>query len=370
MTDERIKHLAYNLINKSVNLQKGEKILIHISGNDSVELARELIKEAYKLEAIPFFLEEDKVLTREILKSCTQEQLEISFENQLQMMKSMDAYLGVRASENISELSDIPHENMEMYNKAYETVLNERVNNTKWCILRYPNPSMAQMSGMSTEAFEDLYFKVCNLDYSKMDKAMDNLHSLMCRTDRVHIKGPGTDLTFSIKDIGAKKCAGECNIPDGEVYSAPVKDSVNGTISYNAPSTQDGTTFTDIKLEFKDGKIVNAASNNTEKINKIFDMDEGSRYVGEFAIGVNPYIKDPMNDILFDEKIQGSFHFTPGRCYEDVSNGNASSLHWDLVCIQTPEYGGGEIYFDDVLIRKDGRFIIDELLALNPENLV
>jgi aminopeptidase len=244
-----------------------------------------------------------------------------------------------------------------------------RVPKTRWVVLRYPNSAMAQLASTSLEAFEDFYFDVCNLDYSKMAKAMENLVNLMNATDKVRITAPGTDLTFSIKGIPAIPCAGEMNIPDGEVYSAPIKDSVNGVISYNAESNYRNFTFSNVRLEFKDGKIINATANNTEKINEIFDTDEGARYVGEFAIGVNPYITRPMNDILFDEKIAGSFHFTPGRAYEDMNNGNVSSIHWDLVCIQTPEYGGGEIYFDDVLIRKDGRFVLPELECLNPENL-
>lgn len=228
---------------------------------------------------------------------------------------------------------------------------------------------MAQLAKMSTEAFEDFYFEVCNLDYGKMDKAMDSLVTLMNKTDKVRLTYPGTDLTFSIKDIPAIKCSGHLNIPDGEVYSAPVRDSVNGTVSYNTPSPYNGYTFENVQLKFENGQIVEATANDSERINKIFDTDEGARYVGEFAIGVNPYILHPMGDILFDEKIDGSFHFTPGQAYDDAWNGNNSNIHWDLVCIQRPEYGGGEIYFDDVLIRKDGRFIVPELEALNPENL-
>jgi aminopeptidase len=228
---------------------------------------------------------------------------------------------------------------------------------------------MSAMSAMSTEAFENLYFNVCNLDYSKMEKAMTPLVELMERTDKVRIVAPNTDLTFSIKGIPAIKCAGDCNIPDGEVYTAPVKDSVNGRISYNVPSTENGIRFTDISLLFKDGKIIEATSNNTKAINEIFDTDEGARYVGEFAIGFNPFVHSPMCDILFDEKIAGSIHFTPGMCYEDAPNGNKSAIHWDLVLIMRPEYGGGEIWFDDKLIRKDGLFVVDELKCLNPENL-
>jgi aminopeptidase len=228
---------------------------------------------------------------------------------------------------------------------------------------------MAQAANMNIEGFEDFYFKVCNLDYSKMSKAMNPLVELMRKTDRVKITGVGTELTFSIKGLPPIKCDGKLNIPDGEVFSAPVVDSVNGYISYNTPSEYDGSLYENVRLEFNNGKIIKATGNDTEALNQIFDTDEGARYIGEFALGVNPYIVKPMRDILFDEKIMGSFHFTPGSSYDDCNNGNKSSVHWDLVCIQTPEYGGGEIWFDDVLIRKDGRFVLEELYVLNPENL-
>ena len=371
MVDERIKKLAYGLVNYSVKLKENEKVLISLGGQDSLNLGREIIKEAYKVKAKPFVRISDENITNTIIKGADKELLNMMRDEELEQMKQMDAYIAVRASENITNASNISSEKMELYEKEYmEEVLNERVDNTKWVILRYPNPSMAQLAGMNTEEFEDFYFNVCNLDYGKMDKAMDALKDLMTKTDKVHIVGPGTDLTFSIKEMGAIKCSGECNIPDGEVYTAPIKDSVNGKISYNAISTYRNTSFSDIVLEFENGKIINATSNNTKKLNEILDTDEGARYIGEFAIGVNPYITKPMNDILFDEKIAGSFHFTPGRAYQDMFNGNISAIHWDLVCIQTEECGGGEIYFDDVLIRKNGRFVLPELDGLNPEKLV
>ena len=284
-------------------------------------------------------------------------------------MKEMDAYIGIRASDNIAELSDVPHQQMQLNTAMGSDVLNERVNNTKWVVLRYPNNSMAQLANTSLEDFEDFYFNVCNLDYQKMSQAMDALVELMNKTDKVRLVGQGTDLTFSIKGIPAIKCDGKMNIPDGEVYTAPVRDSVNGVITYNTPSVFQGFTYENICFTFQDGKIVEATANNTAKLNAVLDTDAGSRYLGEFAIGVNPYILDPMKDTLFDEKIMGSIHLTPGRCYEDAFNGNDSQIHWDLVYIQTPAYGGGEIYFDDVLIRKDGVFVLDQLKCLNSENL-
>ena len=371
MKDIRITKLANNLINYSCNLKEGEKVLIEAFGN-CLPLVNELIKEAYKAKAIPFVTLKDKEVDRQLLFNATKEQLDMMAKYECERMKDMDAYIGIRATSNISETSDVPSEKTTLYNKYFSDPVHGkiRVPDTKWVILRYPNYSMAQAANMSTEKFEDFYFDVCNLDYSKMSKAMDNLVELMNKTDKVRITGPNTDLSFSIKDIPSIKCSGEMNIPDGEVYTAPVKNSVNGTITYNTPSLQNGFTFEQIKLTFKDGKIIDATANNTEKINEIFNIDEGARYVGEFSFGLNPYILEPMKDTLFDEKITGSLHFTPGASYDDAYNGNESALHWDLVLVQRPEYGGGEIYFDDVLIRKDGLFVLENLKCLNPQNLI
>jgi aminopeptidase len=370
MRDPRIEKLAKTLIQYSVKLQPGEKILIEVLGLE-LPLAKELIRQAYLAGGQPFVTVKDHEILRELLLECSEEQIQTMAKYEVDRMRDMDAYIGLRSGHNISEFSDVPADKMRIWSKFYQTPLHleERVKRTRWCVLRYPNHSMAQLANMSTHAFEDFYYDVCTLDYQKMSREMDALSKLMDRTDKVQIKGPGTDLTFSIKGIPSVKCAGEMNIPDGEVYTAPVKDSVNGVISFNTPSPYEGFTFENVKLEFKNGKIIEATANDSKRINEIFDTDEGARYIGEFSIAVNPYILHPMKDILFDEKIAGSFHFTPGQCYDDAYNGNQSSIHWDMVCIQRPEYGGGEIYFDDVLIRKDGIFVIDELKGLNPENL-
>lgn len=370
MKDVRYCELAHNLINYSCRLKEGEKVLIEAIG-ECKPLVKELIREAYKAKAIPLVTIKDKEIDRELLMDASTEQLDLMAKYEALRMKDMDAYIGIRAASNSAETSDVPSDKLSLYGRHFSEPVHGkiRVPHTRWVVLRYPNYAMAQSANMSTDSFEDFYFNVCNLDYSKMSKAMDNLVNLMNKTDKVRLTAKDTDITFSIKDIPSIKCAGECNIPDGEVYTAPVKNSINGTITYNTPSLRDGYTYENIQLTFKDGKIIKATANDTEKINQIFDMDEGARYVGEFAIGVNPYILEPMKDTLFDEKITGSIHFTPGTCYDDADNGNNSALHWDLVLIQRPEYGGGEIYFDDVLIRKDGIFVIDELKCLNPENL-
>ena len=370
MKDPRIEILAKNLINYSCNIKKGEKVLIESVGLE-VSLVTELVKQTYIAGGIPFVTIKDKEVDRALLMNATEEQLSMMAKYEASRMNDMDAYIGVKSGHNITELADVPGEKISMHKKIIFGPVHGkiRIETTKWVVLRYPNYSTAQSAGMSTDAFEDFYFNVCNLDYSKMSKAMDKLVDLMERTDKVRITGVGTDFSFSIKGIPVIKCDGKVNIPDGEVYTAPVKDSVNGVISYNCPAVYEGFTFENIRLELKDGKIVKATANDTERVNKIFDTDAGARFFGEFAIGVNPYILSPIKDTLFDEKIAGSIHFTPGNSYEDAPNGNKSAVHWDLVFIQRPEFGGGEIFFDDVLIRKDGLFVIDELLCLNPENL-
>ncbi|MED1794308.1 aminopeptidase [Brevibacillus nitrificans] len=369
MRDPRLEQLAYNLVNYSVRVQPGENILINSKG-ETPDLVAALVREIYKAKGNPYVQLINPAVSRELAMHCNEEQLAVMAEHEVKLMEKMDGYIGIRAGSNINEMADVPGDKLGLYSRLYELpVMNVRVPHTKWVVLRYPNPSMAQLANMSTAAFEDFYFQVCNLDYGKMDKAMDSLVELMNRTDQVRLVGPGTDLTFSIKDIPAVKCAGLRNIPDGEVYTAPVKDSVNGTITHNAPTPYHGFVFENVKLTFENGKIVEATANDTNRINEILDTDEGARFIGEFAIGVNPYIRNPMKDILFDEKIDGSFHFTPGQCYDEAYNGNKSSVHWDMVSIQRPDWGGGEIWFDGVLIRKDGIFVIPELECLNPENL-
>lgn len=367
MRDNRMQLLAKNLVNYSCDLKKDERVLIEARGVD-IEFINAIIREVYNVGGKPFVKYMDNRLSREIIKSGNIDLFKEMSQFDSDMMSKMQAYIGIRGGNNSYEMSDINSNVLQDYNKYYSHPVHHeiRVKNTKWVVLRYPTEGMSQLMGMSTESFEDFYYKVCCLDYSKLSKAMDPLVALINKTDKVRIVSKDTDLTFSIKGMKAVKCSGERNIPDGEVYTAPVKDSVNGRISFNVPSIENGTKFENISLEYKNGKIISASANYTEKLNAILDTDEGARYVGEFAIGVNPYINNPTGDILFDEKIAGSIHFTPGCCYDDAYNGNISAIHWDMVLIQTPQYGGGEIYFDDILIRKDGYFVLDELKKLDP----
>ncbi len=368
MTDPRYPKLATLLVNYSTALKPGERILLDMIDVPD-EFTVELIRAVRAAGATPFVETRHTRVGRELLLGTNAKHAADVRDLELHRMKKMQAYIAIRGSANITENSDVPSGLLQMFSKINRPVLDYRVNQTRWCVLRWPTPSMAQAAAMSTEAFENLYFDVCTMDYAKMAKAMIPLEKLMSKTDQVQIKGPGTDLNFSIKGIGAKKCEGTRNIPDGEVFSCPTKTSANGVIQFNTPTLYSGTKFENVRLELKNGKVVNATSNNTKRLNEILDTDAGARFIGEFAIGFNPYIQNPMCDILFDEKIAGSLHFTPGNAYEDCGNGNTSAVHWDMVLIQRPEWGGGEIWFDGQLIRKDGKFLPKELRGLNPENL-
>jgi len=369
MNDPRHEQLARVLLGHSVQIKKGERLLIDATCVPDAMTAA-MVRETARLGAMPFVQIVAPVVQRELLRRGTAEQFEFIRKIEMQRMRGMQAYIALRGADNIFESSDVPNAKMDLATRILRPVLNWRISHTRWCVLRWPTPAMAQQAMMSTEAFEDFFFRVCTLDYRKMRPGMAALKQLMERTDRVHIKGPGTDLRFSIKGIGAVTCGGSHNIPDGEVFTAPVRDSVEGEVAFNAPTVYQGTSFDHVCLAFRKGRIIGASSSNSPRMNQILDSDRGARYVGEFSLGFNPHILHPMRDILFDEKIAGSFHFTPGQAYKEADNGNRSQIHWDLVCIQRNDYGGGEIWFDGQLIRKNGVFVAPALKSLNPKNLL
>lgn len=372
MKDPRYTDLAKVLVHHSCQVKPGDKVLIE-AFDIPPDFTVELIKTINAAGGQPIATTYHQPVLRALYHAASEGQMQFIAEVEAKRMAGVQCYMGIRGWHNVTEMSDVPADRMNLYDKYWWNKVHRdiRITKTRWVVLRWPTPSMAQAAGVSTEAFEDFYFRVCaGVDYDKMAREVKPLEELMKKTDRVHITGPGTDLKFSIKNIGAKPCSGDRNIPDGECFSCPVRDSVNGVIQFNCETLYRGTIFNNVKLEFKNGKIIAANSDspaNNKKLNEILDADEGARYIGEFSLAFNPQILKPMKDILFDEKIAGSFHFTPGQAYEECDNGNRSQVHWDMVCIQRPDYGGGEIRFDDRLIRKDGLFVVPELAGLNPD---
>jgi aminopeptidase len=366
--DPRVKTMADNLLDYSLELKAGEKLLLEaVVGSEPLVVA--LLESAYARQALPFVNLHDQRIQRGWLLGATTTQMQTKAAWLFREMEDCDAHLFIDAGINASELADVPPATTESYRRIMEPVFDISLRK-KWCSLNFPTPAAAQAAGMSSEAYEDFSFAVCSLDYSHMDRAMDPLVRLMATTDEVRVTGPGTDLTFSIKGIPAIKAACKNNIPDGEVFTAPVRDSATGRVRFNTSSLLDGCTYTDVELVLERGRIVDAGGPDAERVRRVLDTDDGARYLGEFALGVNPLIEKPMKDVLYDEKISGSLHLTPGRAYDEADNGNRSCVHWDLVLMQSPAYGGGEVWFDRVLVRKDGRFVLTELQGLNPENLL
>ncbi len=372
MNDPRFARLAELLVRHSTRVVPGDRVLIEAHHVPSRMLTA-LVEAVSAAGGLPVVDVKDPAITRQLLLSGTLEQLEerMRFLGGLELhrMEAMQAYISLRGALNITELSDVPPERMALYEKHWQKPvhLERRVKHTRWVVLRWPNPSMAQQANMSTEAFEDFYFQVCLADYAAMEEAVAPLVRWMEKTDRVRLVGPDTDLSFSIRGVGVVSCHGRRNIPDGECFTAPVRDSVNGVIQFNTPTLFRGTPMDKVRLVFREGRVVEASSSDTAALQRILDSDEGARYIGEFALGFNPYIRQAMRDTLFDEKIRGSLHLALGQCYEQAENGNRSTVHWDNVLLQE---GGGEVWFDDVLLRKDGLFLPEDLQGLNPDALM
>lgn len=366
MKDNRINALAKQLVNYSIEVQPGEVVRIVAHDFESKPLVKELIKEVYASGGIPISEFIDHEVQALEMMQANDERISLTSKWELDKTQDMDAMILIRGKSNEFELSKIPSEIMIANQKANKKAQHIRVNERKWVLLNYPTNMFANNAKMSYDDYFDYFFDVMLVDYAKMREDAQVLQELMARTDKVRIVGENTDISFSIKDMPAIICAGDRNVPDGEVYSAPIRDSVNGYVQYNTITSANGIEFNNVFLRVENGKIIEATSTiNNDKINDILNSDEGARYFGEFAIGINPKVIKPVGDILFDEKIYGSFHLTPGQSYENCYNGNDSVIHWDLVCIQTKEFGGGQIYFDDVLIRDNGEFVLDELLKLN-----
>ncbi len=370
--DPRNAKLAELLINYSLAVKAGENLLVEASGSAARNLVKEIVTTGLARGANVYSSLRDEGVLRRFLLGGSEEQIAALAKHDLARMKTMQCYIGIRGSDNVMELGDVDPELKARYQKLVikPVHMEVRVPNTRWVVMRYPNDAMSQLAGQSRESFADFYYRVCTLDYAKMSSAMDPLMDLMARTDRVEVTGPGTELSFSIKGIPQVKCDGHLNIPDGEVYTAPVRESINGKIQFNCASLYEGTVFPNIALTFRDGKVIEAKTDGDgARLNGILDRDEDARYVGEFAFGVNPHITSPILDTLFDEKIMGSIHMALGNAYDDAPNGNKSGVHWDIVLAQTEEMGGGEIRFDGEVIRKNGRFVLSVLEGLNPENL-
>ena len=364
--NEKFEILASTIVDYSIKVKTAENVLLTVEKNVDNELIKQIIDKILSKNASVVVKIIDNEINAFLNSKLTDSQILLNRKKLEHEVNTYDSFITISYSTNDYENKNLNTKLLNKYHDMTKNLEDIRINKKRWVLLNYPSVLDAYKSKMTTCEFYNFALDVMCFDYRKLYDLMLPLKQLMEDTNMVRIVAPNNDISFSIKAMPAIICAGEFNIPDGEVFSAPVKNSVNGKITYNTTSLYRDNVYSNVCLEFKDGKIIKATcAEDNDKLNEIFDTDSGSRYIGEFAIGINPLIRNPMGDILFDEKIYGSIHFTPGMAYEEAFNGNKSQIHWDLVLIQTKEYGGGELYFDDVLIRKDGKFVIDSLKPLN-----
>lgn len=364
----KIDKVVELLVTHSCNVQRGESVVVECI--DIPEFAKKrILDKISSLGAIPILIVKSQAALVEHAKYFTEEDYKVLAEKELSVMKRAKHFMGFKVPDASSGFSDVPsHKIKNLLTHFIKPVHYQyRNKNLNWAYFRFPTSGMARKAGMDDIAFEDYYYSAAFIDYAKLEHAMLPLEALLATTKNIRIKGPGkTDIQFQLSNYGVCKSICRNNVPDGEIFTAPVKDSLRGTIEFNVNSFYYGSFFTNVTLEFQNGKVVKAFANNTKRLNELLDVDEGARYIGEFALGLNENIRKPINDILFDEKMIGSLHFALGNAYPVADNGNKSSIHWDMILDQNKDAGGGSIYFDNKLVRHDGFFVLPELALLNP----
>ncbi|MGA5691437.1 aminopeptidase [Cytobacillus pseudoceanisediminis] len=365
MIVKEMKILAKKMVSHSLGIKNGQKVYIDVLGRPS-SFVEYLVRSIYEEGGKPFVKETDFSSYRALIEGGDKVHFEQLANYEVSKINAMDAYISIRADENIYELSNIDEKKYQVFLENYIFPIQMAMASLdKWLLIKWPTAGMAQLAKMNTNSFNELFFKSCTFDYKKMAEKVKPLKERLENADQVRIVSPNTDLRFSIKGMSSFVCDGRYNLPDGEIFTAPILDSVNGKIKFNVPASLMGMNFDDINLEFENGQIIHASCNNMGQLLKLIEKDRGSKQIGEFGIGLNTNIKHTTNSLIFDEKMSGSIHLALGQAYEMADNGNKSSIHLDMVLNQSLEQGGGELYFDNELIRKDGLFVPSDLVDLN-----
>jgi len=353
MTDPRAKKAAQILVDHSAKLKKGDYVQI-ITDPEAKELALEVYKLALQRGAYPKIVVSLPGQSYIYYKYASKEQLSKFPEISYYEIKKTDAVIYIGAPNNTKELTNVDPKKISIRQRVCKKISDYRVNNTKWILYEYPTEALAQDAEMSLEEFTDFAYNATNVDWKKESKKQDKLKKILDKGKSVRIIGKNTDISFSIAGKKAIKCDGDHNMPDGEVFTEPVKHSINGYITYDFPAIHGGREVDGIRLEFKDGKVVKAtATKNEEFLKQMLETDSGSRYVGEFGVGVNYNIKKFIKNTLFDEKIGGTIHLALGNAYQETGGENSSAIHWDMI---KDLRKGGKLYIDGKLVQENGKF--------------
>ncbi len=360
MVDARIKKAAEILVDYSAKVKKEDYVRINCAPA-AKPLALEIYRLCLKKGAYPIFNISFDEAPKIYYENASEEQLKKFPELAMYEAKKMDVFITIGGEEDTRVLEKVDPKKISMRAKVVRPISDYIVNKAqkRWVLFEYPTKGLAKDAGMSLKDYENFVFDSIDLDWEKENKKMYKLARILDKTDKVRIVGRDTDLTFSIKGMSAKpddkKYEGQHNMPDGEVFTAPVKNSVNGYIYYEYPVVYNGKEVSGIRLEFKNGRIVKANAKKNEKLLKaMIETDEGSHYLGEFGIGLNYKINRFTKNILFDEKIGGTIHLAVGAAYKECNGKNKSAVHWDMI----KDMRKGEIYFDNKLVFKDGKWLV------------
>jgi aminopeptidase len=367
MADIRIEKLADMLVNYSVSVKPGDTVAI-VAPDVARPLTLAIFKKTLQAGGHPIVMGRNEEQMELLYRFGSKEQLEYIHEGQRVVTEKYDVRIVILANENTKALSRIDPAKMVIYDKARADLMKTMMRRSaakelRWTIAPYPTNALAQDAEMSLSEYEDFLYKACmpNLDdpvgyWQSCSREQQRVVDWLKGKDRVHVTAPGTDLWLSVKGRTFIDCSGKFNVPDGEVFTGPVEDSAQGHVYYSYPAIESGREVTGIRLWFEKGKVVKATAEKNEPfLLETLDTDAGSRYLGEFAIGTNEGITQFTREILFDEKIGGSFHMALGAGYPETGSQNESAIHWDMVCDLRKD---SEITVDGQLMYKNGRFVI------------
>lgn len=355
MTDPRWDQLADILINYSTRTRRGEKVFITMMEVETFPLVEMVYSHAVRVGAFPQVEFVSAFLDRELMRHGTIEQVGWVPEIEAYGMEWADVYVGLRGFRNPYEFSGISPDRIAAYKKALGKTSAMRTDLTRWVLVRVPGESFAQQAQIDLDSMMNFFFKATLRDWAAEARRYKEICEVFQAADQVRITGRDTDISFSTKGRDYAIGDGTINMPDGEIFTAPVDDSAEGQIYFDMPGMYAGQMIKGIRLELSGGVVVKAtAEENESLLHRILETDEGARRLGEFGVGTNFGIDRFCYDFLYDEKIGGTIHLALGRAYAENKGVNRSALHWDIVKDLRQQ---GVIYLDGRKVFEDGKFL-------------